>query len=194
MPVPADAQGPGTSRRLCRQVPVADVPEKDWVQKVDPILGDQDNPEIALAISAVQAVREIVRETSGDQDSLVIVLATLVVQADPETALAILAVQADPETALAILAARVDRVIVLETLVDRASPAVISSRTSPAVLLIAKDGRTGARNIETTFGTGGRTMPATTTIGSTMLGGTTTILTGRTTQDSLIGHGPHGME
>jgi hypothetical protein len=119
---------------------------------------------------------------------------------------AILAGRVDPVIGQPTLEDPADQVIGPAILVDQAAlatvPVISAGRGNPGATLsrifraasvIARDGRTGVRSIVTTFATGGRTTPATSTIGSTTAGGTTTTSTGPTTLASDIGRGPRGQ-
>jgi hypothetical protein len=113
--------------------------------------------------------------------------------------------RASPVIGRVILDDLEDQAIGPATLVDRADPVIgqeISAgqanqaetlfKISPAASATTRDGRIGVRSIVTISETGGKTMLATSTIGTTTPGGMTTTLTGRTIQDSVTGDGLHG--
>jgi hypothetical protein len=149
-------------------------------REAEPTSEDLDNQAVVgRVILVVPDNQAIGRETSADLADRVTAQATSADLVHPVIARVTSGAPADPATAQVILA-------------DQANPGANSSKTFPAASAIARDGRTGARSIATTFAIGGRTTPATSTIGSMTPGGMTTTSTGLITRASDIGRGPRG--
>jgi hypothetical protein len=156
------------------------------------MLADRASRVIDRRTLADQADLEIDPQTLADQANLEIDRQTLAARVDREIGPLISADPADREIVPRILADPVDREIDRVILAGLANQAEILSRTFQVASATARDGRIGARNIVTISETGGRIMPATSTIGSMTPGGMTMTSTGRTTQASVTGDGPHG--
>jgi hypothetical protein len=143
---------------------------------------------VGLAILVDRDSQEIDQAILADREHLAIVPRTLAGQADRAIDPLTSEDRVDPAIGLATSVVQVDR----ETLAAPANRAETLSKTFPAALAIAKGGRIGVKSIVTTSATGGRTTPATSTIGSTTVGGTTTTSTIRTILASDSGLAPLG--
>jgi hypothetical protein len=190
-----DVQVAATSHRLCPHGPAADLmpaaPDNLGIGRVTSVaLVNQVIDRVTSAALANQAIVPATLVNPGDPE---IDQATLGDQADPATGPGISVDPGDPATGPAISADPDVPVIDPEILVGRAGREVTLLRTCRVASLIARDGRIGATNIATTLAIGGRTTRATSTIGSTTIGGTTLMLTGRTIRASATGAGPRGM-
>jgi hypothetical protein len=172
-------QAPATSLPSCRLDPAVAAPTSAALANQAAvgraISVGPGNQAIDPVTSAGRAHQAIGRPTLAGQAARAIVPLTLEDRVDPAIG---------PVTS----AVQVGR----ETLAVPANPAETMSKTCQAELAIAKAGRTGVRSIATISATGGRTTPATSTIGSTIVGGTTTTSTIRTILGSVSGPVPLG--